>query len=79
MKKLSLTLNDLQIESFTTFDEAVARAKTVRAHISLNCASISDCETCGCGTRYEGGTCDYPTCVSTCAGGTCQYQTCNHC
>jgi hypothetical protein len=79
MKKLRLMLDDLQVESFAALDDEGVRRKTVQAYISLNCGSISDCDTCGCGTRYEGGTCDYPTCVPTCAGGTCEYQTCNHC
>ena len=85
MKKLTLTLDDLQVDSFSTMDDAVAHEKTVRAYISLQscscveCVTATDCETGCCGTRYEGGTCDYPTCVPTCAGWTCEYQTCNGC
>lgn len=79
MKKLKLTLDDLQVDSFAATDAAEMRGRTVRAYITLNCPSYSECETCGCGTRYEGGTCEYPTCAPTCAGGTCQYQTCNGC
>lgn len=88
MKKFKLQLDDLQIESFSTQREEGKSEGTVRGYITLYCesdscqwcATLSDCLTgCGCGTRYEGGTCDYPTCAPTCAGGTCQYQTCNGC
>lgn len=76
MKKLVLKLDDLQVDSFAASEHAETHGKTVRAHISLNCASLSDCDSCGCGTRYAGGTCEYYTCAPTCAGDTCEYQTC---
>ncbi|MFL5384592.1 MAG: hypothetical protein ACJ8GN_18880 [Longimicrobiaceae bacterium] len=88
MKKLTLQLDDLQIESFSTLHEPVTSEGTVQGFITLYCesnscqwcATLSDCETgCGCGTRFEGGTCEYATCAPTCAGWTCEYDTCGDC
>ena len=84
MKKLVLTLDDLQVDSFATMDEDVAREKTVHAYISLmscscmECATLSGCETgCGGGTRVD-PTCEAnPTCLPTCAGYTCDFDTCS--
>lgn len=90
MKKLSLALEDLKVDSFSTLDEPAARGKTVKGYVSMMscscqaCATYTDCET---GDTNCGTTCskDVPTqvwevtCLPTCAGYTCDYETCGDC
>lgn len=53
MKKLSMKLDDLRVDSFTTAAETSARRGTVRAHLN---ASFSQCYVIS-----DGGGCDFQT------------------
>jgi hypothetical protein len=74
MKKLTLALDDLRVESYATTDEAVADPGTVRAHAEASHHTCgcpqTDYRTCGC---TEVRTCGCPetheviTCANTCA------------
>lgn len=77
MKKLSLNLDVLEVQSFTTSDDAPARG-TVHGE---ECTCHTNCTCPGCPTCYETcpatcwNTCDDPSC------GTCDYscwETCQH-
>ena len=46
MKKLTLDLSELRVESFRT-DQAEARRGTVRGHVETDCCTISCGGTCG--------------------------------
>jgi hypothetical protein len=84
MKKMTLKVDDLQVESFATSIERT-RSGTVAAHESLATDDIychvdthggntcdTTCHQFACGCTYRGGTCD----VS--CGGTClNEETCN--
>jgi hypothetical protein len=82
MKKLFLTLDDLQVDSFATMDEGIAVEKTVHAYVSIQscscmeCATLSGCDACGGGTRVDPTCVGNPTCDPTCGGYTCDYDTC---
>jgi hypothetical protein len=92
MKKLTLQLDDLQVESFSTLRDPVTLEGTVRGFITMVgpacisnscdfCATLSDCpDGCGGGSRVD-PTCaeGVPTCLPTCAGWTCEYDTCGDC
>lgn len=95
MKKLSLTLDNLLVESFATLSEPMPPKGTVRGHITYNgdCGPSNSCQWCAtytdCDTGYTncGPDCgkDQPTqywevtCLPTCAGNTCDYDTCGAC
>jgi hypothetical protein len=85
MKKLNLSLDTLQVESFA-IDVTHPQAGTVRGHISIACpaSAAGTCydwdSACGGGassacTSPEELTCGYPTY----AGLTCDYETCGAC
>jgi hypothetical protein len=84
MKKLSLKLDTLSVDSFETGRAPQLRG-TVRGHITNACATATDC---GTGITVCDVTCTgkdqptYPgvgngTCDPTCQGWTCQFQTCS--
>lgn len=90
MKKLSLALENLSVESFTT-DAASARRGTVEArsgmtYIDESCYGTCNgtcypntCATCdwscGCGGTAGGYTCN-GSCAGPTCGDTCNYATC---
>jgi len=88
MKKLSLSLENLSVESFTT-DGTAARRGTVEARSATMYADESCFGTCN-GTCYPAScaSCDYScngcgggtaggyTCGAATCGGTCDYATC---
>lgn len=55
MKKLTMKLDDLQVDSFATAPQTSARRGTVRGHLTVN-ASFSHCYVIS-----EGGGCDFQT------------------
>ena len=88
MKKLSLSLEDLSVDSFDTTAHAIARRGTVRGADASDttCAQvICDCRTYGyecptndydCPPGGSGGlTCD-PSCAPLCSDETCPPNTC---
>ncbi len=79
MKKLKLSLDDLEVESFETTPEITDTKGTVMGYgvngFEDTCPTECTCDTCVCpgtGGNSCGGTC-VSTCVSTCGtcGGTC--------
>lgn len=80
MKKLSLALESLEVDSFET-TALVSEKRTVYAHITLACATLTDCPTddrSGCCEVSREPTCDPQlTCVNTCNGWTCEFDTCS--
>lgn len=83
MKKLSLDLDQLAVESFDTTSEQTRRAGTVRGHdlTGTTCGQfICDCPT-GSGESCQPDLCDTNACdtAGTCptvAGHTCQQPSC---
>ncbi len=81
MKKMKLQLDALEVDSFETSTIGSER-RTVFAHITLNCATLTDCPTeaasgcCG-GTRDDPTCIANPTCINTCQGWTCEFDTCS--
>jgi hypothetical protein len=89
MKKLSLSLDSLNVESFAV-DGPHRQPGTVRAHISIACPDSDVCNTTNCNTWdtacgggtwstctcTEAHTCDYPTVDPQL---TCRYDTCGVC
>lgn len=74
MKKLTLDLEALAVDSFAT-DIADEKVGTVHAFITLNCSldTCDNCNTSACNTKDF--TCSCPTVI----GLTCQYDTCGVC
>lgn len=74
MKKLTLTFDELRVESFETSSMQAERRGTVHGHFSLNgscaysCGSSCDA-TCpdSCGNTCQG------SCPLSCAGNTCDF------
>jgi hypothetical protein len=83
MKKISLNLDSLHVESFETTAEALAPRGTVRGNVvsETTCQQIiCDCQTNGteCETNYECDT-DAATCGASCTfycSHTCPVNTC---
>ena len=77
MKKLTLALESLDVESFATGTEG-EMVGTIHAHITLNCTNLCSDETCdhcntlACDSRFE-------QCMPTLDGLTCMYETCGAC
>ncbi len=79
MKKLSLSLDALRVESF---DTTAAEPKPKGTVFAEQCTCYTNCTCPGCPTCYN--TCEYTcddntciTCVNTCANSGCtQYQPC---
>jgi hypothetical protein len=73
MKKLTLDLDALDVESFPTA-AAVENVGTVHGHITLYCSdqSCDHCNTLACDSKFE-------QCMPTLDGLTCMYETCGMC
>jgi hypothetical protein len=94
VKKLTLDLDDLQVDSFATIQSPIAHEGTVEGFVTQYSQCMSNsCQACGtytaCPTGYTNceAECskDVPTqvwevtCLPTCAGYTCDYETCGAC
>ena len=90
MKKLSLDLDELCVESFATSPDHQKFRGTIKAFVTTDdllepdagwtrgFSCLATCpmnHTCGFGYSCGGGTCDY-TCPASCLGGSC-YESCN--
>lgn len=90
MKKLSLNLDELRVESFATSPDGRTVRGTVKAFVttdditdpddqwSARVSCLGTClfdHTCGFENSCNGETC-YDTCVASCLGGSC-YDSCN--
>lgn len=73
MKKITLDLDDLKVESFETTAEASDAPGTVHGYITRDLTLCDQCTDSTCGSTC-GGSCS-PTCTNTCAP-TCA-QTCS--
>ena len=72
MKKLTLDLDALDVESFP-MDAAGEKLGTVHAYITLHCEDTWEhCNTIACDSRNE-------QCAPTLDGLTCMYDTCGMC
>ena len=83
MKKLSLNVDALRVDSFAT-ESADPAPGTVFGHVTaycptgLGCGTEGDCWSQTCDTLHQ--TCNGEfTCIRTCQGGTCDYETCGDC
>ncbi|HEX8831615.1 MAG TPA: hypothetical protein VF705_10635 [Longimicrobium sp.] len=72
MKKLSLDLESIDVESFPTAEEKMG-VGTVQGHITLYCSdpTCDDCNSMACDSKYH--------CAATVEGLTCMYETCGAC
>ncbi|HST61158.1 MAG TPA: pinensin family lanthipeptide [Longimicrobium sp.] len=74
MRKLTLNLDDLQVDSFATDLERASRDGTVRGYFTNPCVIT---------VRTDGATCPYTcddgTCVGSCQGTSCYLPACNTC
>lgn len=90
MPKLSLNVEELQIDTFDTLSESRPLVGTVHGHVSLMscscdfCATLTDCVSADPTGCVEACGKDYPTagywqntCIPTCQGYTCEWDTCN--
>jgi hypothetical protein len=70
MKKLSLKLDDLKIDSFETTEGAETVAGTVRGHldVSMRCFSIASCYACGGGGNEPTFRLSCPACTGPYCG-----------
>jgi hypothetical protein len=89
MRKLSLKVDELEIESFDTLEESRSKKGTVQGHVSL-----ASCSCVMCGTETVCNSEDWTacvdictkdadtqfnwqnTCINTCAGVTCEFASC---
>ncbi|HEU0013399.1 MAG TPA: hypothetical protein VFQ45_06930 [Longimicrobium sp.] len=92
MKKLTLDLDDLRIESFRTTEQEAEERGTVHAHDQCGCSCCctgytqpcqATCDTSPSHPGYPscGNTCDYSACYGTCydsCGGSCGWS-CGYC